>query len=132
MECSSTSRLLLIYSSSQAPNQIKNHMFFKILYKVSNICYRNLCVGFLTHLYPTLPFYTPSKYQKTLGFLVFSGGVKWEYCWLKISNIYLLLLSGMKKHQFPSRHLFKVNTRNTSTRCEICSKLTMETLERRQ
>ena len=29
-------------------------------------------------------------------------------------------------------HLFKVNNRNTRTRCEICSKLTIKTPERRQ
>ena len=28
-------------------------------------------------------------------------------------------------------YLFKVNNRNTITRCEICSKLTIKTLERR-
>ena len=28
--------------------------------------------------------------------------------------------------------MFKVNNRNTRTRCEICSKLTMKTTERRQ
>ena len=26
-----------------------------------------------------LPFYTPSKHQKIKGFLVFSGGMKWEH-----------------------------------------------------
>ena len=25
------------------------------------------------------PFYTPLKNQKTKGFLVFSGGIKWEH-----------------------------------------------------
>ena len=29
-------------------------------------------------------------------------------------------------------YLFKVNNRNTRTRCEICSKLTIKTTERRQ
>ena len=29
-------------------------------------------------------------------------------------------------------HLFKVNNRNTRTRCEICSKLAIKTPERRQ
>ena len=29
-------------------------------------------------------------------------------------------------------YLFKVNNRNTRTRCEICSKLTIKTPERRQ
>ena len=109
----------------------KSYVFQDTLQSLEYLLSKPLC-GFLNPSLTNAPIYTPSKYQKTLGFLVFSGGIKWEYCWLKISNIYLLLLSGMKKHQFPSRHLFKVNTRNTSTRCEICSKLTMETLERRQ
>ena len=33
---------------------------------------------------------------------------------------------------FPDgNYMFKVNNRNTRTRCEICSELTMKTLERR-
>ena len=31
-----------------------------------------------------------------------------------------------------SNYMFKVNNRNTRTRCEICSKLTIKTPERRQ
>ena len=35
--------------------------------------------------------------------------------------------------EFPAGiYLFKVNNRNTRTRCEICSKLTINTPERRQ
>ena len=30
-----------------------------------------------------------------------------------------------------SNYMFKVNNRNTRTRCEICSKLTLKTVERR-
>ena len=33
----------------------------------------------LTHFRPMFPFYVPLKYQKTLGFLVFSGVIKWEH-----------------------------------------------------
>ena len=33
----------------------------------------------LTHFWPMFSFYTPWKHQKTLGFLVFSGGIKWEH-----------------------------------------------------
>ena len=34
---------------------------------------------------------------------------------------------------FPAdNYLFKVNNRNTRTRCEICSKLTIKTAEQRQ
>ena len=32
----------------------------------------------------------------------------------------------------PNIHLFKVNSRNTRKRCEICSKLTIKTPERRE
>ena len=38
----------------------------------------------LTYLWPMFPFYTPWKHQKTKGFLVFSGGIKWEH-WPKTS-----------------------------------------------
>ena len=32
------------------------------------------------------PFYTPWKYQKTFGLVVFSGGLKWEYWFLAVVN----------------------------------------------
>ena len=37
----------------------------------------------LTHFRPLLLFYTPWKHQKTRGFLMFSGGIKWDY-WPKM------------------------------------------------
>ena len=33
----------------------------------------------LTHFWPMFLFCTPWKYQKTKGFLMFSGGIKWEH-----------------------------------------------------
>ena len=33
----------------------------------------------LTHFWPMFPFYTLWKYQKTKGFQVFSGAIKWEH-----------------------------------------------------
>ena len=33
-----------------------------------------------------LPFYTPEKYQKTKGFLVFLGDIKWEHWPEKINE----------------------------------------------
>ena len=42
---------------------------------------KDLC---LTHFWPMFLFYTPWKHQKTKGFLVFSGGIKWEH-WLEMS-----------------------------------------------
>ena len=32
----------------------------------------------LTHFRQIFPFYTPWKHQKTKGYLMFSGGIKWE------------------------------------------------------
>ena len=37
----------------------------------------------------------------------------------------------MKSHILAGNYMFKVNHRNTRTRCEICSKLTINTPERR-
>ena len=34
---------------------------------------------YLTHFWPVFPFYNPRKHQETKGFLVFSGGIKWEH-----------------------------------------------------
>ena len=33
----------------------------------------------LTHFWSMFPFYTPCKHQKTSGFLMFSGGIKWGH-----------------------------------------------------
>ena len=37
-----------------------------------------------------------------------------------------------KLHPLTNNYLFKVNNKNTEKSCEICSKLTIKTLERRQ
>ena len=42
------------------------------------------------------------------------------------------LQSSIQTSYPASNYLFKVNNRNTRTRCEICSKLTIKTPERRQ
>ena len=34
--------------------------------------------SFLAQLWPMFSFYTPLKYQKTFGFLVFAGGIEWK------------------------------------------------------
>ena len=31
----------------------------------------------ITHFWPMFPFHTPWEYQKTFGFLMFSGGIRW-------------------------------------------------------
>ena len=36
-------------------------------------------INILTHYYPVLPFYAPCKHQKTIGFLIFSGGIKRQH-----------------------------------------------------
>ena len=60
-----------------------------------------------------------------------------QYCLVSFSY-FLFHLTLSTKHltltnAFPaSIYLFKVNNRNTRTRCEICSKLTIKTPERRQ
>ena len=46
------------------------------------------------------------------------------------SKVYTLLKS-MVKATPASNYMFKVNNRNTRTRCEICSELTVKTPERR-
>ena len=58
-----------------------------------------------TSLVPMSPFNTTWKTSKNFWFLMFSGDIS--------ANIYL----------------FKVNNKNTSKRCEICSKLTLKTPE---
>ena len=53
------------------------HIVSKLKEVVLNWC--NLIRVFLTHFWPMFSFYTPWKHQKTSGFLVFSGGIKWEH-----------------------------------------------------
>ena len=43
-------------------------------------CNQQVCVKILNPLRLNVPFlYTPWKYQKTSGFLLFSGGIKMEH-----------------------------------------------------
>ena len=44
----------------------------------------------------------------------------------------LNFLDSLSKHNPVNSYLFEFNTRNTRKRCEICSKLTIKTPERRQ
>ena len=108
----------------------------------------------LTHFWPVFQFYTPWKHQKTKRFPLFTG-VKWEYCsemgqdywgnnfYIKkfifsilrcfqdkiFGNFVAEIIEPGKEDQDPSCIcLLKVNSR---TRCEICSKLTTKTPERR-
>ena len=53
---------------------------------------------------------------------------------LKIGQSLITCLEwkGLQQTNPAGIYLFKVNNRNTRTRCEICSKLTINTPERRQ
>ena len=89
-------------SDKQAKSCYTNHIFCRTLYlwtwklkKVINklqivtqitffvgLCTYNLKIETgdkQTHFWPIFPFYTPWKHQKTKGFLVFSGVLKWEH-----------------------------------------------------
>ena len=45
------------------------------------------------------PFYLPRKHQKTKGFLVFSGGIIWEY-WPEMGYKYCLTAQNYSSQQF--------------------------------
>ena len=45
----------------------------------------------LMHFMPLIFFYTPLKYQKTEGFLMFSGGIETDQ-WYEIAKIQALIL----------------------------------------
>ena len=50
-------------------------------------------------------------------------------CKSKLSNVNYLFRTGPMP---AGNYMFKINSRNTRTRCEICSKLTIKILKRRQ
>ena len=56
------------------------------------------------------------SFQQAVNYIVQSNSNKHDFSFIFPANVYLL----------------KVNNRNTRKRCEICSKLTIKTLERRQ
>ena len=46
---------------------------------------------------------------------------------LQIEKLFIQLKVEKRDYPYPaSNHIFKVNNRNTTTRCEICSKLTIK------
>ena len=61
------------------------------------------------------------KYEKRLNYLIRSS-----------RQTYVYYLMAKTKLCPAGNYMFKVNNRNTRTRCEICSKLTTKTPERRQ
>ena len=58
---------------------------------------------------------------------MFSGAMNWEYC-SEMGEI----VEKSDFHNPDNIYVLKVNNRNTRKRCEICSKLTIKTPERRQ
>ena len=58
---------------------------------------------------------------------VIHGSVLW-----KVQQILKRLITSIYNSDYPAGNcMFKVNNRNTRTRCEICPKLTIKTPERR-
>ena len=54
-------------------------------------------------------------------------------CYINIQKVNLnLSLEALFRLNLAGIYLFNVNNRNIRTMCEVCSKLTMKTLERRQ
>ena len=87
------------------------------------------------------PFYATGLFLyplKTSGFLMFSGGcsklpVPWNgLISICVARITITTITIITPSEFPGgNYMFKVNNRNTRTRREICSKLTIKTIERR-
>ena len=62
-----------------------------------------------------------------LCIICFNVGLRWRNCSARWN------VDWESKYNFPAGiYLLKVNNKNTRTRCEICSKLTIKTPERRQ
>ena len=87
------------------------------------------------------PILYPWKHQKPAGFLVFSGVTKKEHLeemgWLhwnfNSTNNEYYDEDFLVKGTFPANiYLFKVNNKNITKRCKICSKLTLKRAKRRQ
>ena len=58
---------------------------------------------------------------------------KLGFCKVKLTSVYFCLSECHEIKTSPVRnYMFKVNNKNTTPRCEICSKLTIKTPERRQ
>ena len=67
-----------------------NHWFFYVFREYKRLTLGRNKSSFLTHFSATFLFYTPCKRQKTLGLLLFPGGIKSEH-WEVISWNYKLL-----------------------------------------
>ena len=71
-------------------------------------CKYIICWNSLSYFWPMFPFYTPWKHQKTRGFTVFSGSIKWEhwpemgeaskeYCGDCVDHYYSILFGEQKR-----------------------------------
>ena len=93
----------------------------------------------------SVPLHISRHYLNWCSFWALSK--RWAFCFKsKLSELIIcsLLQHVLLRNTFASHsqtqnssipvgiHLLKVNNRNTKTRCEICSKLTIKTPERRQ
>ena len=96
------------------------------------ICYLQNSVRFsISHLRPAISIIPPENIKKLQVFGILLGMIKKivdqklvNLCQTNVFFISLLLLAGI--------YLLKVNNENTRTICEIYSKLTIKTPERRQ
>ena len=100
-----------------------------------NICFRKYCFSQnVAKVSDEINKHRKSKYHNFI-LLKLSNGKKRVLSSRLPCILFLLikLLSTCFEHHFPAdNYMFKVNNRNNRTRCEICSKLTIKILERRQ
>ena len=77
-----------------------------------SVIYNTFIYAYMPHTYPTVKL-TLQKYRK-------------QFCWR-------FFISGVWNVKNPAgNYILKLNNKSTRTRCEICSKLTIKTLERRR
>ena len=96
--------------------RIKN---LKVNYKKTNLCAEYNAWMSLNYFWPMFPFYTPWKHQKIKGFLVFSGGIKWEH-WSEIGWDVFQVSKHIKRFSQVSQVLvFLVMTLNKHTAAKM-------------
>ena len=91
----------------------------------TNICGLNLMIGEATKM--TWTMFIVTKFQEFVKTAVIR-----ELSYNNTLQSFIIVFYHLFYHSFPVEiYLFKVNNRNTRTTCEICSKLTKKTPERR-
>ena len=90
--------------------------------------------GSFDSFHGTCFFLYPLTTSENQNFLMFSGGCrKRPVPWGTLKSCHCNEKLFLYENLYPvCIYLLKVNNRNTRTRCEICSKLTIRTPERRQ